>query len=348
MEEELVKSNDLMKSLNPRFSLVGSTKESSRIGVGNEIDVTMKFMAWEANSPFQITNDAFHLQKSDMCPKWMDNFFDNNGQFNMEAFILDVCEAVNNSLDSIFIQNKHPRNLSRWQDNRAYARSSCDDCKIQNFFALREFFVQCEFCTVCVSRTKLGICLQFHWSHEGIEEPFYCSIDLVPVYNIKPVDTKRVIRLVNRAMISKSHPQEWYSSLVNFLREDRIVEELWSEGEQVDIVLLKYLGGGRYFIRGGQRLNSEALQKNRRLLNIYTFLKLLRTHLDIENLSNFRMKKILMSPKFLSSNLRNLYLRKSFVSEEFYGRLIEVVLSHDMLKIYFEPYVDLKTMQFKS
>ena len=80
MEEQLVKSSDLMKSLNPRFSLVGSTQESSRIGVGNEVDVTMKFMAWEANSPFQITNDAFHLQKSDMCPKWMDKYNPNDSE----------------------------------------------------------------------------------------------------------------------------------------------------------------------------------------------------------------------------------------------------------------------------
>ena len=333
-----MESSVLMKSLNPRFSLVGSTQEGSRIGVGNEIDVTMKFMAWETFPPFEITNDAFHLQKSDTCPKWMHIFFNSNGHFCMESFILDVCEAVSTSLDVIFNQKRNPRNLNRLQDNGDYDRSKCDYCKIQGLGESGDFYVQCEFCTVCVSRTKMGICLQFLWLHEQIEKPFYCSIDLVPAYNIIPKNIKSVIQMVNMAMIGKYHPKGWYNNLVNFLKEDRIVEELWSEGEHVDKVLLKSLGGGRYFIRGGQQLNSEVLQKNKRLLKIYIFLKALRAYLGIENLSNFRIKKILMGPTFVSMAS----------SATFFSDLIKNILSHDMFRVYFESHINLQTMKFKK
>ena len=118
--KQLSESNDLMKSLKPRFTLVGSTQEGSRIGIGNEIDVTMHFQAWEENPPFEISGDAFHLHKSDACPRWMDVYFDSKGQFIVDTFSINVCQAVSTCLDVIFEQNQNPIKLTRFQKNEDY------------------------------------------------------------------------------------------------------------------------------------------------------------------------------------------------------------------------------------
>ena len=79
----------------------------------------------------------------------------------------------------------------------------------------------------------MGMCLQFEWRHDDVCKPVYTSIDLVPVFTIELIDTKVVIKLVNSSMIA-SMIGGWFKHLRNFLREDRLVEELWSEGETVD------------------------------------------------------------------------------------------------------------------
>ena len=107
-------------------------------------------------------------------------------------------------------------------------------------------------------------------------------------------DTKLVIGLVNSAMIGPSHPPGWFNSLRNFVRDDQLVEELWSKGEVVDKILLKSLGKDEYFIRGGQRLKTETFCTNEILVIAYSYLKILRTFWAIDNLSNFMIKKILI------------------------------------------------------
>ena len=51
LQEKLSKHNSLMQYLDPKFVLVGSTQEGSRIGVGNEMDLSMHFMGW--GTPFK-------------------------------------------------------------------------------------------------------------------------------------------------------------------------------------------------------------------------------------------------------------------------------------------------------
>ena len=69
LEASLWGGSELMQNLQPRLVLVGSTQEGSRLGIGNEIDLTMHFKGWK--KPFKIKDDAFHLRKADKCPMWM-------------------------------------------------------------------------------------------------------------------------------------------------------------------------------------------------------------------------------------------------------------------------------------
>ena len=361
LEEHLLFLSDLMKNLQPRFVLVGSTQEGSRLGVGNEADLTLHFLAWRQCPPFKIIKDAFHLYKADTCPKWMDTFFNDDNQFMLEIFILQICLDVEQSLDKIYRCKQNPERLSRQQTNKDYVKKSCQNCMSGNAFD-NTWFIQCVDCTVCVSRTKMGVCLQFEWRHENIDKPVFCSIDLVPVYNIESEETKRVIRLSNESMLSRSHPPAWYNNLKNFLKEDRVVEELWSEGETVDKVLLKSLGNGNYFIRGGQRLKTDVLCGNKRLLGAYVLIKAIKSYLEIEDLSNFMIKKMLMGPTFveLASTTRQpapsgpgivdssgapvaeLPLNRQATCD---ADLLQDILAHVKLKMYFEPYIDLTNMQ---
>ena len=43
LEKALPKSSDLMSNLKPKFSIVGSVAEGTRLGLANELDLTMSF-----------------------------------------------------------------------------------------------------------------------------------------------------------------------------------------------------------------------------------------------------------------------------------------------------------------
>ena len=120
LEEKLVETNDLMKNLHPRLVLVGSTQEGARIGIGNEADLTVHFLGWEKCSPFKICDDAFHLYKSEMCPMWMDIYFNSKYQFELVSFLHNFCEAISSCCDIIFKEHLNPSNLVRIQSNTEY------------------------------------------------------------------------------------------------------------------------------------------------------------------------------------------------------------------------------------
>ena len=329
LECMLLEESQLMKNLKPKFVLVGSSQEGTRIGIGNEIDMTMHFTAWEAEDslPFEIRDDAFHLHKSQECPEWMVPYFDADCQFNLGKFSQDVCHAVDSSIDIIYKEDRNPARLVRAISNNEYSESQCEQCKSES--KKKAWPVQCVDCVVCVSRTKMGVCLQFEWRHVDIKQPAYCSIDLVPVYNVRPIETKNLLRLVNSSMLQRSHPPGWFSHIKNYLKEDQVVNDLWSEGETIDKVLLKCLENGQYFIRGGQRLKPETFFHNESLRKTYILIKVLRTTLDMKNLSNFMVKKMLMDPTFV----------EMASEEQLEDELLYKVLSHDKFAKYFQGYL---------
>ena len=66
LEKDLCKSQgNVMHLLQPQFCLIGSMAEGTRIGLANELDISMVFKAWKGNAPFKVENDAFSLTKSD-------------------------------------------------------------------------------------------------------------------------------------------------------------------------------------------------------------------------------------------------------------------------------------------
>lgn len=52
-----------MQKLKPSFTLVGSVPEHTRIGIANELDITIDFGGWIGEVPFKTTNDAYYLYR---------------------------------------------------------------------------------------------------------------------------------------------------------------------------------------------------------------------------------------------------------------------------------------------
>lgn len=58
LEVELEFTNDLMRNLKPRLTLVGSAAEGTRIAIANEIDLLMSFNGWR-DPPFKVSRRFF-------------------------------------------------------------------------------------------------------------------------------------------------------------------------------------------------------------------------------------------------------------------------------------------------
>ncbi len=58
-------SAGVMRTLAPRFTLTGSIEERTRIGLANEVDVSLEFDGWRKDRPpFEVrTGDPFHLYR---------------------------------------------------------------------------------------------------------------------------------------------------------------------------------------------------------------------------------------------------------------------------------------------
>ena len=63
LETELCCVSDLMRRLKPSFTLVGSVPEHTRIGIANELDITIDFRGWIGNVPFKTADDAYYLYR---------------------------------------------------------------------------------------------------------------------------------------------------------------------------------------------------------------------------------------------------------------------------------------------
>ena len=67
LEIELCRGSELMRKLDPSFTLVGSVPEHTRIGIANELDITIDFRGWIGDVPFKTADDAYYLYRYMIC-----------------------------------------------------------------------------------------------------------------------------------------------------------------------------------------------------------------------------------------------------------------------------------------
>ena len=85
LENELPKSSDFMRNLQPKFSIVGSVAEGTRLGLANELDLSMSFDGWP-DGTFCVKDDPYFLRKTEKTPSWMVSYFDLSGYFQFNTF----------------------------------------------------------------------------------------------------------------------------------------------------------------------------------------------------------------------------------------------------------------------
>ena len=69
VEDKLQTHSPLFQRLKPRFILMGSVPEGTRIGVGNEMDICVQF---QGLPPLHVNvKDPFHVYEPEFLPHWM-------------------------------------------------------------------------------------------------------------------------------------------------------------------------------------------------------------------------------------------------------------------------------------
>jgi hypothetical protein len=220
-----------MEKFLPTFTLIGSVAEGTRIGIANELDLTVEFEGFE-KPPFQVLDgDPFHLTATGNVPEWMNKYFDKSCKFMYHQFMLDFLDAVHACIEKIFKIGKNPINLKRGTTNLEYVSDElrCQKCR-KNRAECKSLqpFEQCEKCVVTISQTKMGACLQFLWNKT------YCSVDLVPTFKINKTTAMSLARNVNTAML-KEKPEGWFRYLQKYASSDMIMPDLVNAGDQTKV-----------------------------------------------------------------------------------------------------------------
>ena len=200
LEQELPGVNKIMAYLKPKFTLVGSAAEGTRIGLGSEIDLTMRFEGWmhEGEAPFKLNlgsdhSDHLQLHKGLQTPEWAEWYFGGTVElFHLDKFKYDLLSAFDSALCKIFREGKNPARLEiqpnvHKLNSPSRGCQKCDD-RMNKMFddyggQWERTNIQCKNCMFATSQTKLGICLQFMWvSETGMKA--YCSMDVIPAYKL--------------------------------------------------------------------------------------------------------------------------------------------------------------------
>ena len=197
LEKELVQSSPIMQSLRPSLTLVGSVAEGTRIGLGCEIDLSMKFDGLEPHDPSDAAftfkeDDPFHLYEGPNAPQCLNWYFEVRDQykscgrdprgrtFQLDRFKQDLLDLVDCGLMNIFLRGENPPRLKiKQHNNHSRDHHECLGCKE---LVTKGSSMQCQNCMYMTSQTKLGICLQFLWISGSGQQEAYCSVDLIPVF----------------------------------------------------------------------------------------------------------------------------------------------------------------------
>ena len=336
VEENLQNFNSLFEKLKPRFTLMGSIAEGTRMCISNEMDICMEFEGLE-DSPFFIKlGDPYHLYITDSFPDWMRVYFDANDRFLMQTFKLELLKAVNKAISDVLQDN--PTQLYAYTRNSDYSLQNCSQC--QNNIEL-PLFKQCKDCRVLTSQTKVGVCLQLawqNWRNGEIGFTIYTSVDLVPVFQTQPAKLRPFVKGLNVAMLKKDHPEEWYEYLKKYLSTDKILQSLGQEDEAVTRVLLKMMNcqkDNNYLVKGGQHLEIGCEKfHSENLRRAFCQIKVLKQSLGIDTISNYLLKKILAMPEILQLDQES---EAGLWQEEM---LLMKILSNNHLKTYFDKHID--------
>ena len=307
--------SELSQVLRPTMTVVGSVAEGTRLVVGNEMDLLMEFP--EIKGAFEIRNDdPFHLYCTSKTPTFLkQNFFNDREEFQFHKFKAHFLSELDKVLDDIYAQGSNPPRLKRgkWKDHLQKGTLNCQSC--QNKMEENDLLEQCcnGSCMATVAQSKTGFCLQFEWIDDD-RSPYYCSIDIVPVFPIKEKNPMDLARIIITAMRMKDHPQGWFHQIRKYEVCDRIVKGIQSPNvTSVVLKTMNCLEDRNYFIRPGQPLGWDKFP-DAEIKDYYCRIKLMIKAKGVKNLGNYMVKKLLLKPEFHSCDLDDILDHEEFRS----------------------------------
>ena len=262
LEATLSTTSELMAKLRPKFTLVGSVSEGTRLGLANELDLTVKFHGWPEGC-FGVDGGPFALKRTEATPDWMSDYLDSSGFFLYNKFKYDFLKAVEMALSEVEMPESdtsdHLRLVTTNEEFQAGKTKCSADCSERLDKCREGLFQQCKHCAVAVSQTKVGPCLQFEYGDDnGI---VYCSVDLIPMFNVKEMKAVELARIVVEGMLER-RPAGWLKAIMGYAKHDKFLRTL---SEEVGITTIETVGlktmnseaGPNFFVRPGQVIGPE-------------------------------------------------------------------------------------------
>ena len=291
-----------LKEFRPLFELVGSMAEGTRIGIANELDLGMKFQVWREQVPFTIRNDPYSLKRADSSPPIMDKLFDGN-EFKFHKFMELLLHAVEDAVELIFEQKKNPPKLKcittniDWRHGKTPCNGQCKSKLVSNNL------VQCKECAVVISQTKSGIALQLEWEQLGKDSKnIYCSIDIIPIFQIEKISAMDLARLINENMLRDDSPAEWLTFIFKYSKEYKLIKEISQDGSgditSVGIKTMNFLEGRNHHIKPAQKFTRDKFSSPR-MKTIYGYIKFLKKARNLD-MSSYWIKKELLKEEYQS------------------------------------------------
>ena len=297
-----------MSELQPKFVLVGSAREGTRIGLANEMDVLVKFRKFESvkEAPFRVQG-AFSLAKADTeSASAMDEYFCGS-KFNFHKFKEFMLDAVRKSVIHLFENKSRDNNTTGfdvpmeldliiknkdWIKSECFKSGTCKELKMKTGV----LFTHCEDkkCQTSVCQTKPGIALQLKWTppfknwrgdSEG-RKPIYTSIDLIPVFDIEPIGVLQLARTVNTQMFSSEEVWGWLSYLTSYFKHYKEIKGDEGTIRRVVLKTMNSMQGNNYYVRPSLPYIEEIF-KNEKTKKIYSYIKYLKRVLDLDISSYF-------------------------------------------------------------
>ena len=150
-----------LSGFGPKFKLVGSMAEGTRIGLANELDIGLTFEALKESVPFEVRRDPFSLKEATTSPDIMRDYFAKS-HFQLHLFKHDLLVAVSASIKRIYDEGRNPLNLTRVTKNEDWecgVNTACEGSCRRRISGGRAA-EQCDECAVTVSQTKIGAILK--------------------------------------------------------------------------------------------------------------------------------------------------------------------------------------------
>ena len=338
-------------AMGPKFVLIGSVAEGTRLKPATEIDVMCQLFygpQHKSNHFIVDENDPFHLYADNAANHAANSFCDNDQ--------LDYDKLLTTFLKSLKSLAKEMKEFIKETTNKRLkignATSFCEKCTLMAHRSKGIYFKHCENCLFPITQTKMGACLVFSWTPRPNEASINVSMDLVLALplkkNIRGQRSKltNVINLQHVAVqgLVKHQPPNWRKHLEGHLGKDQILPDAFEEQMAMNkpiTVGLKRLHYGRennFIIRPVQSMHVVIFEQDAILKELYQTIKYLKKMLKVD-IDSYSIKKIL----FL--DITKIFWKHE---ERFNWHLVENAIYATDLKKYFESASDLLQWNLKE